>query len=296
MEHGKSVLLTFGEPGRLLKRKMVITGLFCRAMLFMIFNPVFLIRARLYPDIWTRRKLSAVKFARFFFPFHVTGTQMAPSAQGQIVVINHPTLNDPICAAIYILEQCSDREIIIPVNLPWFEGVCRYRSKLLKIGVNIVPILTPETAKRLGSNDLVSTVQESLIKNYTAEFAKTMLGGGLAVVAQQATRQRYIFSCPAQAESGEGILTTISLVLAGLRRAHLLEKTSVIPVGVIPHATDAKPKLNPLCRYTLNIGKPILANDLAAVKNDAKRPADLHILLRLADLLPSAYHFASPQN
>jgi len=289
MEHGKSVLLNFGEPGRLLKRKMAITGFICRLLLFIVFNPIFLLRAKMKPSLWKRRKAIARKLGRFMFPFKLEGEQASSSSRGQIIVINHPTLNDPICATLYALDLYPEREIIIPVNLPWFEGLCRYRLKLLKIGVKIVPILTPETAKRLGSNDLVPSVQAALIKNYTTEFAETLRRGGLAVVAQQATRQRYVFTDSAQSESGNGILSTVSLILTGLRRNKLLEQACFIPIGIIPHDVHTKPKLNPFRKYTLNIGKSIVASDLIAIKNDAKRPADLYMLQKIAELLPSEY-------
>jgi len=292
MERGRSVLLTLGKPGRILKRKIAITGFVSRLMLFLIFNPIALFRAQSNPNVWHRRRIAAIRLARFFFPFSIKGHPLAPSKCGQVIVINHPTLNDPLCAILYALDLYPGREIVVPVNLPWFESICRYRSKLLKIGINIVPILTPETAKRLGSESQASSIQTAFMSNYIAEFTKALANGGTAVVAQQATRQRYIFSNPAQAESGDGILSTISLILVGIRRAKLLEQTDFVPVGVIPHSLHAKSRLNPFCTYTLNIGQPILATELSTVKNAAKRPADLFMLQRLAELLPVEYHFA----
>ena len=291
MQNGKSLLMTFGEPGRALKRKMMITGIICRFILFSVFNPVFLLRVRFSPELWQKRKIKAIRFIRRFFPFDVIGKKVIPSKHGQIVVINHPTLNDPICGMLYALDIYPEREVVVPMNLPWFESVSKYRQKMLKIGINFVPILTPETAKRLGTDKYVSQVQSVLISNYTNEFAKAMANGGLAVVAQQATRRRYIFKDKVQSESGEGILSTISLVLAGLRRVGLLEQACLIPVGVIPPNFQTKSKLNPFKKYTLNVGEPIFASDLAAVKNPAKRPADLYILQQLMELVPEEYHF-----
>ena len=137
----------------------------------------------------------------------------------------------------------------------------------------------------------MSQVQSVLISNYANEFAKAIANGGLIVVAQHATRRRYIFKDKAQSESGEGILSTISLVMAGLKRAGLLEQTCILPVGVIPPNFQTKSKLNPFRQYTLNVGEPILASDLAVVKNPAKRPADLYILQQLMELVPEEYHF-----
>jgi len=289
-----STLLTFGKPGRDLKRKIALTGFICRVVFFLIFNPVFLVRARFFPNAWKRRKMKAVRVMRRFFPFDTKGYEAKPTSYGQVFVINHPTLNDPLCAIIYALHQNPDSEIIVPVNLPWFESICVYREKLRKIGVNIVPILTPETAKRLGDNSEISKVQAGLMKNYITEFMQTLSRGGLAVVAQQATRRRYLFKDPAQSETGDDILSTISLILVAIKKAGLLQQALFVPVGVAPHSTDAKPKLNPFKKYTLNIGEPILAEDLANIKNAAKRPADLYILQKLAELLPAVYHFESP--
>ena len=296
MERGKSILLTFGKPGLLLKRRIAITGFASRLLLFIIFNPIALLHAKFNPNIWQRKKIAAIRLVRFLFPFQVDGHQMSQSKHGQIFMINHPTLNDPICAMLYAMDLYPDREIIIPVNLPWFESFCRYRSNLLKIGINVVPVLTPETAKRLGSENKISGVQTALISNYISELTKVLANGGLAVVAQQATRQRYIFIDSDQSNSGDGILSTASFILAGIRRAKLLEQTDFIPLAVIPHSVSTKSKLNLFRKYTLSVGKPIMAAELGKVKNAAKRPADLFILHRLAELMPYEYHFAKSAN
>ena len=288
-----SILLNFGQPGRDLKRKIALTGFICRVAFFLIFNPIFLLRARFSPDVWKRRKIAAVRVMRWFFPFHLKGHEAEPTGHGQVFVINHPTLNDPICAIVYALNQNRDSEIIVPVNLPWFESICVYREKLRKIGINIVPILTPETARRLGDNDEISKVQAGLMKNYISEFMETLSRGGMAVVAQQATRRRYLFKDRQQSETGVDILSTISLILLAVKKAGLMQKTLFVPVGVVPHSTDAPAKLNVFKKYTLNIGEPVLAEELANVKNAAKRPADLHMLQKLAELLPTIYHFES---
>ena len=285
-----SVLLTFGKPGRDLKRKIALTGFICRFAFFLIFNPIFLLRARLFPGAWKRRKMAAVRTMRRFFPIEIKGHKAQPTKHGQVFVINHPTLNDPICAIVYALNQNPDSEIIVPVNLPWFESICVYREKLRKIGINIVPILTPETARRLGDDSEISKVQAGLMKNYITEFMETLSRGGLAVVAQQATRRRYLFKDREQAETGADILSTISLILVAVKKAGLMQQTLFVPVGVVPHRTDAKAKLNVFKKYTLNIGEPFLAEELANVKNAAKRPADLYMLQKLAELLPTVYH------
>jgi len=291
MECGKSILLTFGKHGRILKQKIRITGVISRLLLFIIFNPIAIFCENRNPKSWRHRRAAPIKLVRFFFPFNVKGHQMIASKHGQVFVINHPTLNDPLCAILYALDLYPDREIIIPVNLPWFEAICSYRTKLLKIGINIVPILTPETAKRLGSENQVSSVQSTFMSNYIAEVTRVLSGGGLAIVAQQATRQRYIFTDIFQSESGNGILATISFILVGLRRAKLLEQTDFIPVGIIPHSVHAKSSINLFCKYDLNVGESILAAELGIIKNASKRPADLHILHKLAELLPPEYHF-----
>ena len=293
MERGKSILLTFGKPGLLLKRRIAITGFASRLLLFVIFNPIFLLHAKFNPSIWHRQKIAAIKLVRFFFPFQATGYHVPQPKNGQIFMINHPTLNDPICAMLYAMDLYPNREIIIPVNLPWFESFCRYRPKLLKIGINVVPILTPETAKRLNPKNKISDVQTTLMSNYISELTEVLTNAGLAVVAQQATRQRHIFFDSAQSNSGDSILSTASFILAGIRRAKLLEQTNFIPLAIIPHSVNAKSKLNLFRKYMLRAGKPITAAELSKIRNAAKRPADLFILHRLAELLPSEYHFAS---
>jgi len=289
LEEGKSILLTFGEPGRILKKNIRRTAIACQILFIIVFNPISLFFGRNKPDFWMKKKSFAVSFAKKVFPFNLEGKKPDESDHGQILVINHPTLNDPICTIIYALELYPDREVVVPVNLPWYEGIAKYKKFLSAIGVRIVPVLTPATAKRLGTNENISQVQTMLVSNYTAEVAKIIKDGGMAVLAQQATRQRYIFSSPEQSKTGDGILSTISFVLAGLKRSKILDKAMVCPIGIIPYSLKAKAKLNPFRKYTLNVGEPILAADLSKVKNEAKRSADLFVLRALAELIPGEY-------
>ena len=279
-----SRLATLGAPGRRLKRQIAATAFISRLFLWLIFMPI--------PIGKVRRRGLAVRLARFIFPYKVAGHTPEASQNGQIFVINHPTLNDPLCAIAYALGMYPGRKMIIPVNLPWYEGICKYRGKLLTLGVNIVPILTPETAKRLGEQAPVAEIQRGLMADYMAALVDTLAAGGLAVVAQQATRRRHVFCDAGQAANGEGILATVSFILAGLRRAKLMDRAEIVPLGVVPHSLQAKARLNPFCRYTLCVGAPILAADLGAAKNAARRPADFYVLQKLAELLPKAYHFA----
>jgi len=288
MEKGKSVVETFGEPGRVLKKKITATGVASRFLLWLIFNPIAIFRAN--ERTWQRRRRAAIRIVRLFFPFSVKGGSTTTHGQGQVLVINHPTLNDPLCAVLHALGTYSTSQLVVPVNLPWFESICKYRQKLLKIGINIVPILTPETAKRLGEGTQIAGVQAMLMANYMTELTNNLAGGGVAIVAQQATRQRFLFANKEQQETGEGILATISFIVVAIKRAKLLEQTEFVPIGVIPHSLHAKSKLNLFRRYTLNIGEPISGTELAAIKNAAKRPADFHMLNKLAELMPVEWH------
>jgi len=288
MESGKSVVLTFGEPGRILKRKISATGIASRLLLWLIFNPLALFRAN--ERTWQRRRKAAIRIVSLFFPFAQKGGEENTPGHGQVLVINHPTLNDPLCAVLYALKTYPANQLVVPVNLPWFESICKYRQKLLKIGINIVPILTPKTAKRLGEGDKIAEVQTVLMANYMTELTNTLSAGGVAIVAQQATRQRYLFTSNEQQETGEGILATISFIVLAVKRAKLLAQTEFVPIGVVPHSLQAKSKLNLFSKYTLNIGKSISGEELAAVKNAAKRPVDFFMLNKLAELMPKEWH------
>ncbi|MCL1786789.1 MAG: hypothetical protein FWG38_02280 [Defluviitaleaceae bacterium] len=279
-----SLLAALGAPGRRLKRQIAVTAFISRLFLFLVFFPL--------PISHERRRGLAIRLARLIFPYKVAGQASQPSRHGQVFVINHPTLNDPLCAIAYALGLYPGRKVLIPVNLPWYEGICKYRGKLQTLGVNIVPILTPETAKRLGAQENVASLQRTLMSDYMTALVDTLAAGGVAVVAQQATRRRHVFCDAAQARSGKGILATVSFILAGLRRAKLMDCVEVVPLGVVPHRLQAKARLNPFCRYTLCVDTPILAAQLGATKNAAKRPADFYVLQRLTALLPKAYHFA----
>lgn len=294
MEKGKSVVLTFGEPGQILKRKITATGIASRLLLWLIFNPIAIFRAT--EKTWQKRRKAAVRIVRLFFPFYVKSTNDAVQDRGQVLVINHPTLNDPLCVLLYALKTYKNSRLVVPVNLPWFESICKYRQKLLKIGVNIVPILTPETAKRIGENERIAEVQAMLMANYMTELTETLAGGGVAIVAQQATRQRYLFASPNQQETGEGILATISFIMIAIKRAKILPQTEFIPVGVVPHSINAKSKLNLFRKYDLNIGESISGSELSAIKNTSKRPADFYMLNRLAELMPTEWHVSQEGN
>lgn len=307
MDNGESILETFGDSGRRLKREIALTGFVCRLLFTYAFSPLFLLRIRLAraenrPAIWRRRKLHAIRIARLIFPFKTIGYRLnEDSAKGQIFIINHPTLNDPLCAILFAIITYPDCEIVIPVNLPWFESICRYRQKLLEMGIILVPILTPKTIARLDSTPKIGEIRNTFVSHYTDELTDTLKRGGLAVVAQSATRQRHLFLDETQSktgtsETGVEILGTVSMMLLAIRRAKITDHANIIPVGVIPHRPDAPAKINPFCKYTLKVGAPISANFLAQVKNPAKKlSADLHLLQRLQALTPSEYHFALEQ-
>lgn len=289
--NGQSILSTFGKRGRLLKWKMAFPGFICRSLLFFISNLSSLSKVKNPTTIRRNRKNFAMKLLKFFFPFYTNGEINLFQSSGCVFVINHPTLNDPICAAICIAQMFPERNIMLPINLPWFENVRKYHEKLVQLGITLVPILTPKTVQRLGKDSYILEVQKVLIDNYKKKLIETLSGNGFIIVAQQATRKPYLFSNVEQLRNGANILPTVSLILSCIRRAKLLKKVCFIPIGIIPHKLNAKSGLNLFCKYTLNIGETILAQELTNVNNLAKRPADLHILLKLLELLPSEYHF-----
>ena len=296
MENGKSVLLGFGESGKKLKREIAATGLICRILLFLIFNPVFRFRLKLSRNkerLYIRRKSFAVWLAKIIFRFKTTGHEKTDLSE--IFVINHPTLNDPLCALFYALICYPDREIILPVNLPWFESICKYRQKLLAVKINIVPIITPKTVERLSDNPQISSVQQNFITHYLSSLTQVLSTGGMAVVAQQATRQRFLFAKKEQYTTGENILSTISLILASIKRAKILEKVAFVPTGVVPHSTKSRQSLNLFRKYTLNFNKSITAIDLTETSKElnVKRAPDLKILHMLAETIPEFYHYSS---
>ena len=294
MENGKSVLLSFGESGKRLRREIAATGLICRILLFMIFNPFFRLRVRLAKNkekLYKRRKSFAVWLAKIVFKFKTKGHTKTDFSE--IFVINHPTLNDPLCALFYALTCYPNREIILPVNLPWFESISKYRQKLLAVKINIVPIITPKTVERLSDSPQISSVQQNFITHYLSSLTEILSNGGMSVVAQQATRQRFLFANKEQYTTGENILSTISLIIACLKRAKILEKIIFVPTGVVPHSTKARQSLNLFRCYTLNFNKSISAIDLIEVSKElsAKRAPDLKMLHMLAEVVPEFYYY-----
>jgi len=294
MEDGNSLVSTFGDAGVKLKRnkKTTVASFICRVLFAIVFNPIFRMRARKDPEIYQRCKARAINAAAIFFPYRHTGSGIDSSSQnGHIIVINHPTLNDPICAIIYALRSLPDREVIVPVNLPWFEGICKYRQHLLKMGINIVPILTARTLERLGNDPAAAALKTPFETHYMQGLISVMANCGVAVIAQQATRQPYVFMSEDESR-GIDIKPTISFVLAAVKRAKAPNygQIHIVPVGVVPHAR-ATNGINFYRRYILNVGQSLTVEALSAIEYEGvKRPVDYHILIALAALLPPAFH------
>jgi hypothetical protein len=155
-------VLTELTGGVELKRKMVKTGQVTRWIFRRIlFTRRFMRAAERDPSLWQTRRLWFVKnWGRILFPFTKhQRCKLEVDDRGKIIIINHPSLTDPLVTIIWAVLNFPDKPVLLPVNLPWFEEIGLFLGPLKKIGIILLPMLTPKTIKRLEEHQTVAGME-----------------------------------------------------------------------------------------------------------------------------------------
>lgn len=147
-----------------------------------------------------------------------------PKADGCVVLgFNHPSLGE-IFRLIYLgLEAYPDKEFLFPVNIPWYENLTPCMDNLKRLGIHIVPMITPKTAEKLHNkypddpeiSKLIDRLKKGLEHNYRDELKENAKRNGLIIVAPSATRQATVFPS-AEAKADRTLLSPTMSFIARL--------------------------------------------------------------------------------
>ena len=181
---------------------------------------------------------------------------------GMVVGFNHPSLGEILRFIRICAEKFGSRINLFPVNLPWYEAIMPIVHDLEKIGVYVMPVITPSTKRKMAKKantetmavvEDLSTALNGLYLQKCAEFIKN---NDNIWVAPTATRQKTVFKSRECRDGLERIEPqTMTLLALYLRRNHIKECTFQV-VGVVPPG-GFKRGLNLFGKYRMGIGDAI---------------------------------------
>lgn len=299
---GQESILAQLSGGKELKKDMAMTGRLTRWLLRLVLFPKRFLRAAEHnPELWESRRNQVVRrWGRLFFPFRLSyDPNIKFSDGGKVIVINHPSLTDPITTVVWAALAFPGKSILLPVNLPWFEEFGEFIGLLKRVGITLVPILTPKTLRRLKKYqtpeqiDETSRLKAKLEREYLQAMLKLADDGGISIVAQSATRQRHLWLDREQrltgvSADGRKPVPTVGLVAAEARHSGLGRNVDLVVVGVVlPNwCLWGFGKLNLFTPYELNIGavEPILE-----LREREGPRLDSWVLRKMEELVPKSY-------
>ena len=226
------------------------------------------------------RALNAVAPTTFFHDM--------PQDDNCIVIgFNHPSLGEILRLASIVLEHYPQRQILFPVNIPWYETLTADISKLERLNIHITPMITPKTEAKLilkadGNQSMLDDIQhyKTLFeKAYMRAARKCGESKGIIVVAPSATRQATVFQNEEQ-KRGEGSIHPTMTLLARvvLRRAG--DRATFLPMTVLEPQV-ANPNLNLFKEYRLYPCEPFSTEDVRRLTSEHSREFDYEFLKRI---------------
>ncbi len=224
------------------------------------------------------------------------------SKNGLVVGFNHPSLGEIARILTMKIDKMGGRTMLFPVNLPWYEALCKYYDKVKLLGIIIAPTITPSTWNKLGIKegtnlyDNATRIKHEFREAYTKKSHDLVKNGGVIFVAPSATRQAKVFKTPAVYRKEEDIVPTMAVL--ALR---LLEDPEMncdfLPLGVLPPKKHGR-GLNLYKKYKLIPGEIMTADEIRAkyFNKDGSAPErlegfDWDFHKRIADTLPKEFWY-----
>ena len=242
--------------------------------------------------IKTFRKLAPAKYQKNAFPHD--------AKNGLVIGFNHPSLGEILRIILMKVDILSEKPMLFPVSLPWYEAIAADYDKLKSIGVIITPTITPSVWNKLNlteSDPLYATVNQlkrDFRNIYTTLSHDNVKNGGIIFVAPSATRQSTVFKSKDVYDKREDIIPTMSILALSLYQDPKMD-CDFLPLAILP-PKDYKRGLNLYKPYQLIPGKIMTATDIRKKYFKTKNPKrldgfdyDFHI--QIAKQLPKDFWY-----
>ncbi len=163
----------------------------------------------------------------------------ASSKNGLVIGFNHPSLGEILRLVALKVEVFGEKDMLFPVNLPWYEALANDYDRLKTIGIIITPTITPSTWTKMNLKEgtklfeCASNIKRDFRHIYTNRSHETVKNGGVIFVAPSATRQSTVFKTPAVYNKEEDIIPTMSILALKLYTDPDM-KCGFLPVSILP--------------------------------------------------------------
>ena len=221
---------------------------------------------------------------------------------GLVVGFNHPSLGEIARILTMKIDKMGGRTMLFPVNLPWYEALCKYYDKIKLLGIVITPTITPSTWNKLGLKEgtnlynNATRIKHEFREAYTRESHDIVKNGGVIFVAPSATRQAKVFKTPAVYRKEEDIIPTMAVLALRLLKDPEMN-CDFLPMGVLPPKRHGR-GLNLYKKYRLIPGELMTADEIRAkyFNKDGSAPErlegfDWDFHKRIADTLPKEFWY-----
>ena len=291
-----SLLTSLG--GEKLRKEMVPVGTACHTAVNYFYqvgptkNQAKRIRKAKKRIVRTLKRIAPARYSKGDFPHK--------SKNGLVIGFNHPSLGEILRIILLKTDIMSDKPMLFPVNLPWYEAIAKDYDRLKALGIIITPTITPSTWKKLDLKeddelyDVAKRIKRDFRDAYTKISHETVKNGGIIFVAPSATRQATVFKNRAVFNKEEDIIPTMSVLALSLYKDESMN-CDFLPVAILP-PKNYKRGLNIFKKYTLIAGEPMTADFIR--KNYFKSAApkrlngfDYEFHLRLAKKLPKKFWY-----
>ena len=253
-----------------LKKEVKMTGLICRSLV----NTITIASDEKLRKIGIKL-LDLIAPAKLLADFPKTN-------HGIIIGFNHPSLGEIFRLISLGFKYYTERRFLFPVNLPWFEELIPVEDKLHRLGIYIMPMITPSTEIKLkklceGDEERLIKIQNTKVmyeRQYMRTAKRFASEGTLIFVAPSATRQAEVIS--------DHIHPTMTLL------AHMVYKGSeenaiFLPVTVLEPKRNNR-KLNLFKTYGIYPCEPFSASEVKELAEKHSRDFDLAFLTRIDEI------------
>lgn len=256
-----SLLATLGAEQ--LRKEMVPVGKACNAAINYFFSTTGPKNNRTLHDKNAKRKL--VKVLSKITP-GIYGKMPKDNPHGLVVGFNHPSLGEIARILTMKIDIMGDKPMYFPVNLPWYESLAPNYDRIKRLGIIIVPTITPATWNKMNLKEGTLLFEEgNRLKHefrdlYTKVSHDGLKDGGVVFVAPSATRQATVFKNEETYKKEENIIPTMSMLALKLYRDPEMD-CDFLPMAILP-PKGYKRGLNFRKKYQLIPGEIMKASEI----------------------------------